>query len=59
MRVHFDSHAGVTCNTNRTRKTTHAARVTKDPAKVTCQACRKAHHLNVAPKVEALDWRGQ
>jgi hypothetical protein len=45
MKVHFNGKYGMVCNTNRTRLTTHRSRMTLDPAKVTCEKCKKFYNI--------------
>ena len=55
MKVHFD---GTPCNSNRTRRTTHAQRTTKEVTQVTCGACRKLKSLDNAEWVATMVARG-
>jgi hypothetical protein len=45
MKVHYDGKYGMVCNTNRTRRTTHRHRLTNEPAKVTCEKCKKFYNI--------------
>jgi hypothetical protein len=56
MKVHFTN---TPCNSNRTRRTSHRARITMEVAKVTCSVCRKLAALDNAEWVAKLVERGK
>lgn len=55
MKVHI---VGTPCNSNHTRRTSHAKRTTKEVTKVTCSVCRKLWSLDDAEWVAKLVVRG-